>query len=347
MDLREVVVECEPPSRTAYWTRRLRLCFHVVSWQHGDAAAIAGLPEAMLRDDRPLAAAEVEQWFRQRIIGQDEACRIAAEIIATFKAGLNDPRRPLGTLLFCGPTGVGKTELAKAMSHYLFGHGRRADRLIRLDMSEYAAPWAAERLVAKDDGTPSDFLQKVRQQPFVVVLLDEIEKAAAPVFDMLLGLLDEGRLTDRNGRTTIFRSAIVIMTSNLGAARRSSIGFDPAAPQGHAKAVQDFFRPEFFNRLDAVVSFGPLDADVCRSIVRKELREISGREGLVRAGLRLSASDALVERLVAGGFDPRYGARPLQRTLESSVVTPLAKFLLEFPSFAMLSCSWTLMRKGS
>ena len=195
---------------------------------------LSGLSEAMLRDDRPLATAEVEEWFRQRVIGQDEACRIAAEIIATFKAGLNDPRRPLATLLFCGPTGVGKTELAKAMSRYLFGHGRRADRLIRLDMSEYAAPWAAERLVAKDDGTPSDFVQKVRRQPFVVVLLDEIEKAAAPVFDMLLGVLDEGRLTDRNGRTTIFRSAIVIMTSNLGAAAL----VDRLRPRGPARPRQ-------------------------------------------------------------------------------------------------------------
>ncbi len=292
---------------------------------------LSGLPEAMLRDDRPLAVADVEEWFHERIIGQNEACRIAAEIIATFKAGLNDPRRPLGTLLFCGPTGVGKTELAKAMSRYLFGHGRHADRLIRLDMSEYASPWSAERLLAKDDGRPSDFVEKVRQQPFVVVLLDEIEKAAAPVFDMLLGMLDEGRLTDRNGRTTIFRSAIVILTSNLGAATRSSIGFDAAAPQGYAKAVQDFFRPEFFNRIDAVVSFSPLDVAVCRSIVRKEIGEIALREGLKRAGLRLRASDALVDRLLASGFDPRYGARPLQRTLETRIVTPLSRFLLEIP----------------
>jgi ATP-dependent Clp protease ATP-binding subunit ClpC len=197
-------------------------------------------------------------------------------------------------------------------------------------MSEYASPWAAERLLAKDDGTPSDFVENVRQQPFVVVLLDEIEKAAAPVFDMLLGVLDEGRLTDRNGRTTIFRSAIVILTSNLGAATRSSIGFDPAAAQGYAKAVQDFFRPELFNRIDAVVSFGPLDATVCRSIVRKEIGEIALREGLKRAGVRLRASDALVDQLVAAGFDPRYGARPLQRTLETRLVTHLSRFLLEF-----------------
>ena len=260
--------------------------------------AQTGLPEEMLRDDLPLAVAEVERWFHKRIIGQPDACRVAAEIIATFKAGLNDPRRPLGTLLFCGPTGVGKTELAKGMAAYLFGHGKQAVRLIRLDMSEFASPWTAERLVAKDDRTPSDFLQKVRQQPFVVVLLDEIEKASAEVFDMLLGVLDEGRLSDRYGRTAIFRSAVLIMTSNLGTAKGKSIGFD-ASPAGvYETAVQDFFRPEFFNRIDAVVSFRPLDAEVCRAIVRKELADLGRREGLFRADLQLAAGDALVEHLV-------------------------------------------------
>jgi ATP-dependent Clp protease ATP-binding subunit ClpC len=287
-----------------------------------------GLPDEMLHDDLPLAAADVERRLSEQIIGQPEACRIAADTIATFKAGLNDPRRPLGTLLFCGPTGVGKTELAKAIASYLFGRGRQTERLVRLDMSELASPWNAERLVAKADGTPSDFLQKVRRQPFVVVLLDEIEKASAEVFDMLLGVLDEGRLSDRFGRTTIFRSAVVIMTSNLGAARGKSVGFDAPSAAVHETAVREFFRPEFFNRIDAVVSFRPLDRETCRLIVRKELGDLSQRVGLLKNDLRLAASDAVVDHFVQIGFDWRYGARPLQRVLENQVVTPLSRYLL-------------------
>jgi ATP-dependent Clp protease ATP-binding subunit ClpC len=281
-----------------------------------------GLPEQMLRDDLPLEFDEIEKEFTKSIIGQTAACRMAAEVIATFKAGMNDPRRPLATLLFCGPTGVGKTELAKTMSTYLFGHGKKSDRLIRLDMSEFASPWNVERLVSKDDGTPSEFLQKVRQQPFVVVLLDEIEKASAEVFDMLLGVLDEGRLTDRFGRTTIFRSAIVIMTSNLGGAKGKSIGFEAGAEGLYEKAVQDFFRPEFFNRIDAVVSFRPLN---------EEVADLSRRDGLAQVGLRLVAGDAMIEHLLRTGFDWRYGARPLQRVLETHVVTPLSRYLLNQP----------------
>ena len=211
----------------------------------------------------------------------------------------------------------------------LFGHGTQAERLVRLDMSEFASPWTAERLLTKDDGTPSEFLQKVRRQPFVVVLLDEIEKASAEVFDLLLGALDEGRLTDRYGRTTTFRSAVLIMTSNLGSGKGRSIGFAGPAPTVYEAAVRDFFRPEFFNRIDAVVSFSTLDAEACRAIVRKELSDLARRPGLSKANLRLAAGDALLEHLLGVGFDARYGARPLQRALETYVVTPLARYLLE------------------
>src|SRR5687767_10596300 len=137
-----------------------------------------------------------------------------------FKSGLNDPRRPAGVFLFCGPTGVGKTELARLLAEYFFGHGEKADRLLRLDMSEYSGWGAARRLVSRPDGAPSDFISGMRRQPFAVVLFDEIEKAHADVFDMLLGLLDEGRLADEYGRVTNFTSSIIVMTSNLGASRR-------------------------------------------------------------------------------------------------------------------------------
>ena len=288
-----------------------------------------GLPELFLDDEQPLPMAEVFEELSGKVIGQDRACQAVARLVCTFKTGLNDPRRPVGSLLLCGPTGVGKTQLARTLSDYLFGHGDQSGRLIRLDMSEYSAPWAAQRLVTNPDGTPSDFISKVRKQPFVVVLLDEIEKAAAEVFDMLLGLLDEGRLTDRYGRTTWFRTAIVIMTSNLGSSQRNSIGFGEESSDTYEREIRSFFRPEFFNRLDGVVTFDPLSRETCRLVVEKELKDLSDREGVVRRKLKLRFGETLVEHLVAEGFDPRYGARPLQRTIEHEVVSKLSRFLIE------------------
>ncbi len=293
--------------------------------------ARTGLPELFLRDDLPLALDDCMAAFRREVVGQDDACRAAANVVVTFKAGLNDPQRPLGVLLFCGPTGVGKTQMAKALSRYLFGHGNAKDRLVRLDMSEYAGYDAAERLIGRQDGRPSELIKKLRRQPFTVLLLDEIEKAAPEVFDVLLGVFDEGRLTDPYGRTTTFRSALIVMTSNLGATRQDPPGFDPAAGPNYEGVAQAFFRPEFFNRIDAVVDFEPLSRATICAITRKELAEITEREGLVKAELRLTWSDRLVERLAAVGFDPRYGARPLQRAIEARVVAPLARWLVENP----------------
>jgi ATP-dependent Clp protease ATP-binding subunit ClpC len=289
-----------------------------------------GLPELFLRDEVSLEYEDALKEFERQIIGQNDACRVAANLVTTFKAGLNDPARPIGVFLFCGPTGVGKTEMAKAISRFFFGHGEGAnERMIRLDMSEYSTVGSAIRLLGDASGEPSDLIRKIRQQPFAVVLLDEIEKADAAVFDVLLGLFDEGRLTDRFGRVTNFRSAVVIMTSNLGADKLEAIGFSEKVLPSYEREALSFFRPEFFNRIDALVHFGSLTQEMICEITIKELEEISKREGLKKANIKLNWTDKAVSHLAQKGFDPRYGARPLQRTIETLVIAPLSKILLE------------------
>jgi len=234
-------------------------------------------------------------------------------------------------LLFCGPTGVGKTEMAKALARYLFGAGSEQDRLVRLDMSEYSGYGAAQRLTMSADGQVSDFLKRMRRQPFAVVLMDEIEKAAAEVHDVLLGMLDEGRLTDRFGRTTTFLSSVIVMTSNIGAERMAAVGFDGSVQPPFERIAMETFRPEFFNRIDGVVSFQPLAEATIFALARRELQGLCNREGLTKSRLRLEWSDAIVAHLASIGFDPRYGARPLLRAVESKVAAPIARWLLANP----------------
>jgi ATP-dependent Clp protease ATP-binding subunit ClpC len=306
-----------------------------------------GLPEIFLRDELLLPINEVRERFASQIIGQPDAVVTAARLMASIKTGLTDPARPLGVLLFCGPTGVGKTALAKSLVEFCFGASGEKDRLVRLDMSEYAGWGAAQRLLHEPQGRPAGWIERVRRQPFCLVLFDEIEKAAPEVFDVLLGLLDEGRLTDRFGRVTWFRSAVVILTSNLGSNAPGSAGFAAGAGPSYESEVAKFFRPEFFNRLDGVITFKPLALPEVEAIARKELAELAAREGLAAANVQVTWSESLVTALAREGYDHRFGARPLQRVIEHRVAVPLARWRVANPKAVAATLRVDLDEHGS
>jgi ATP-dependent Clp protease ATP-binding subunit ClpA len=289
-----------------------------------------GLPRSIIDPNVPLDLAETHNWFSARVVGQPDAVHLVTDLLATVKAGLTRPNRPIASLLFIGPTGVGKTEMAKAVAEFLFGS---KDRLTRFDMSEFADPVAVRRLVGGAFGSEGLLTARVREQPFSVLLLDEVEKADGSFFDLLLQALGEARLTDAGGRLADFRNTVVVLTSNLGAEsyRRGSAGFVGSAvgkteSQEHfARAVEQFLRPEMFNRLDRIVPFAPLAADVIRTIADREWQKVLHRDGVRFRELALTADPALLDHLAAVGFDPRYGARPLKRAMERELLAPLAR----------------------
>jgi ATP-dependent Clp protease ATP-binding subunit ClpA len=300
----------------------------------------SGIPRALLRDDITLDTNEVKAFLATRVIGQEHAVERVAEVIAVIKAGLSDVRRPIGVLFFAGPTGVGKTELSKALAEFVFG---ARDRLVRLDMGEYSGPDALARLLGEGEGGHIGALTAaVRRQPFSLVLLDEIEKAHPAVFDALLGVLGEGRLTDASGRFTDFRNTVIVMTSNLGAETlRARVGFGgeaafalDAVRKHYIAEAERFFRPELFNRIDDFIVFAPLGGDPIRRIVEREVSRIAEREGFRRHDVLLEVSSAGFDVLAARGLDPRYGARPLKRTLERELVVPIANHLASHPGKA-------------
>ncbi|MCC6509146.1 MAG: ATP-dependent Clp protease ATP-binding subunit [Pirellulaceae bacterium] len=304
----------------SHWTTSLTL---------GKFSKRTGLPITLLDDAQTLAKSTVIDQLSREVIGQTAACTTAAGVVTRIKSAVQDPGRPFACMLFCGPTGVGKTQLAKSLTQFLFGASEGKQPLTRLDMSEFAGLAAGHRFLSDAEGQPTTWIQQIRTRPLSVLLLDEIEKASSEVFDILLSLLDEGRLTDRLGRVTSFRTTVIIMTSNLGSRQSTSLGFGDGQSIDYASEVRRSFRPEFFNRLDAVVPFVPLDRTAVRSITEKELNDLKKREGLERYGRDLCWTDRLLDHLAQDGFDARLGARPLQRTIETVVVSPLARWLVE------------------
>ena len=290
-----------------------------------------GLPERLLNDKRPLDPAEVRAFFDERVLGQRVAVDAVVDLITLMKAGLNDPKKPLGVVLFVGPTGVGKTEIAKALAEYIFGS---PDRMIRVDLSEYASYQSHERLLGTGGHEAGALTQKVRGQPFSVVLLDELEKAHLNVFDLFLQVFDDGRLTDGRGETVDFRHTMIVMTSNLGSRIDTSAGLGFGATgtmpseEQVVKEVRKFFRPEFVNRLGRIVFFEPLSAEVMRKIVQRELGKVVLRSGILGRRLLVDVEPGVVDKLLAEGFSIEYGARPLKRRVEELVLLPLARAIV-------------------
>lgn len=290
-----------------------------------------GLPPFLLRDEMLLDTAALHDYFAKRIIGQTQAIEHVCQVIMIFKAGLNDPNKPIATLLFSGPTGVGKTACVLALAKYFFGQGQTVNPLIRLDMSEFQHPVQVDRLLGTGK-KPGKLIAQVRERPFSVVLLDEIEKAHPIFFDVLLNIMDEGILIDNNGRITDFRHVILIMTSNIGAKQNKRISFvNQRNDNDISSAVRQFFRPEFYNRIDQVITFQALSAETVKEITHKELKALNKREGFQERGFNLTFTQKLINHLAQAGFEPEYGARPLQRTIERLVISKLAKFLLQHP----------------
>jgi len=290
-----------------------------------------GIPVSRMLEGEREKLLRMEEELGRRVVGQDEAVRAVSDAIRRSRAGLSDPMRPLGSFLFLGPTGVGKTELCKALAEFMFD---TQEAMVRIDMSEFMEKHSVARLIGAPPGyvgyEEGGYLtEAVRRRPYSVILMDEVEKAHPDVFNVLLQVLDDGRLTDGQGRTVDFRNTVIVMTSNLG----SDVIQQKAGEENYAAmkdAVMDVvrvaFRPEFINRLDEIVVFHPLQREQIRAIARIQIRYLQQR--LADREMGLALSDAALDHLGEAGFDPVYGARPLKRAIRAQLENPLAQEIL-------------------
>jgi ATP-dependent Clp protease ATP-binding subunit ClpB len=298
-----------------------------------------GIPVSKLMEGEREKLLRMEEALHQRVVSQDEAITAVSNAIRRSRAGLSDPNRPIGSFLFLGPTGVGKTELCKALAAFLFD---TEEAMVRIDMSEYGERHSVARLIGAPPGyvgyeEGGQLTEAVRRRPYSVILMDEVEKAHPEVFNVLLQVLDDGRLTDGQGRTVDFRNAVIVMTSNLG----SQLIQEMLGTGGGSSAAQDYaaikeavmgvvgshFRPEFINRIDEAVVFHPLGSTQIRQIARIQTQGLVKR--LAERSIALTFTDAALDRLAEVGFDPVYGARPLKRAIQAQVENPLARMILD------------------
>jgi ATP-dependent Clp protease ATP-binding subunit ClpB len=293
---------------------------------------MTGIPVARLVEGEREKLLHLADKLHQRVIGQDEAVQSVADAVLRSRAGLQDPNRPIGSFMFLGPTGVGKTELSKALAEALFDS---EDNMVRIDMSEYMEKESVSRLVGAAPGyvgyeEGGQLTEAVRRNPYSIVLFDEIEKAHPEVFNILLQVLDDGRLTDGQGRTVNFRNTILIMTSNLGSElllkNQSENSIDADIRQQVRDVLQGYFKPEFLNRVDDIIMFTPLSKTDVRKIVRKLVTQLSDR--LADQEIKLNISEPAQDYIVQQAYDPAYGARPLRRYIVKNVETPLAKEII-------------------
>ncbi len=290
-----------------------------------------GIPVSKMMTGERDKLLKMEDKLHDRVVGQDEAVRLVSDAIRRSRSGLSDPNRPYGSFLFLGPTGVGKTELCKALAGFMFDS---EDHLIRIDMSEYMEKHSVARLIGAPPGyvgyeEGGGLTEAVRRKPYSVILLDEVEKAHPDVFNVLLQALDDGRMTDGQGRTVDFKNTVIVMTSNLGSQMIQQMSGDDyqvikLAVMGEVKT---YFRPEFINRIDEVVVFHALDEKNIKSIARIQLQYLEKR--LAAMEMKLEVSEAGLDEIATAGFDPVYGARPLKRAIQSQLENPLAKLILE------------------
>jgi len=290
-----------------------------------------GIPVSKMMQGEREKLLQMEGKLHARVVGQDEAISAVANAIRRSRSGLSDPNRPTGSFLFLGPTGVGKTELCKALAGFLFDS---EDHLIRIDMSEFMEKHSVARLIGAPPGyvgyEEGGYLtEAVRRKPYSVLLLDEVEKAHPDVFNVLLQVLDDGRLTDGQGRTVDFKNTVIVMTSNIGSQMIQSMVGEPYDDVKEAVwgELKNYFRPEFLNRIDETVVFHALDAQHIESIAKIQVQALSAR--LAKMELHLQVSEAAYAELAKVGFDPVFGARPLKRAIQQRIENPLSKLLLE------------------
>jgi len=292
-----------------------------------------GIPVAKLVEGEREKLLRLEQILSERVIGQEEAVSLVSDAVLRARAGIKDPNRPIGSFIFLGPTGVGKTELAKTLAQTLFDS---EEQMIRIDMSEYMEKHAVSRLIGAPPGyvgyeEGGQLTEAVRRKPYSVILLDEIEKAHPEVFNILLQMLDDGRITDSQGRTVDFKNTVIIMTSNIGSAHLlEGLKEDGSIKEESRELVmgqlRGHFRPEFLNRVDEIILFKPLTTNEIKGIVDKIVKELQGR--LADRHITVELTDAAKEFVVEAGFDPMYGARPLKRYVQRQVETKLARELI-------------------